>query len=341
MTKKQAVPIIAGNAPSLANRALAEAIAGAGGGVLSMALCYPLMTISTRQQVQKKKAESVATTAPAADGEHKAEGGAPAAPVAAADKATYGGLWHTVQKIIAEEGVGGLYAGLSSALFGGALTQFVYYGAYSWTKATAQKMKYGGQVKELSVGGNMVVGAIAGLITSVVTHPVWTINTRQMTRAKAGSGSSSFWKTMYEVYNEEGLAGLFQGLGPALVLVINPTIQYMVFSKVKEAYLRGRTRASALEVFVLGAIAKVAATLVTYPYILVKSCLQANHTGSGTLTATAVMSRILNEEGVLGFYKGLKSKIMQSVLMASFLFMFQDKLLAYTIRLVSVFMRGK
>lgn len=180
-----------------------------------------------------------------------------------------------------------------------------------------------------------------------------------------------------------GGAGLFQGLGPALVLVINPTIQYMVFSKVKEAYLRGRTRASALEVFVLGAIAKVAATLVTYPYILVKSCLQANHTGSGTLTATAVMSRILSEEGVLGFYKGLKSKIMQSVLMASFLFMFQvrrlppavqpcgcvcvcnhgpvglwltkrecvlfrvcvlvaqDKLLAYTIRLVSVFMRGK
>lgn len=34
---------------------IAHALAGAGGGILSMALTYPLITISTRAQVETKK----------------------------------------------------------------------------------------------------------------------------------------------------------------------------------------------------------------------------------------------------------------------------------------------
>jgi len=100
---------------------------------------------------------------------------------------------------------------------------------------------------------------------------------------------------------------------PALILVINPTIQYTVFDRLK-IYLEGtganrrfcfsfihfisnffihsfihsfidsfffsffkkkKTRQlGGFEIFLLGAIGKVAATVVTYPYILAKSRLQ-------------------------------------------------------------------
>lgn len=72
-----------------------HAIAGAGGGVLSMVLTYPLITLSTRSQVESKRAQTSVLDA--------------------------------VRKIIAREGVSGLFAGLESAVFGISVTNFVYY----------------------------------------------------------------------------------------------------------------------------------------------------------------------------------------------------------------------
>lgn len=74
---------------------VAHALAGAGGGLLSMALTYPLITLSTRAQVESKRAQS----------------------------STLG----AARRIIKREGITGLYAGLDSALFGITVTNFVYY----------------------------------------------------------------------------------------------------------------------------------------------------------------------------------------------------------------------
>jgi adenine nucleotide transporter 17 len=75
---------------------VAHALAGAGGGILATALTYPLITLSTRAQVESKKDHNLSTLAAA-------------------------------KKIMAKEGVSGLYAGIDSALFGISLTNFVYY----------------------------------------------------------------------------------------------------------------------------------------------------------------------------------------------------------------------
>lgn len=56
---------------------------------------YPLITLSTRAQVESKRADS----------------------------STY----DAARRIIAREGVAGLYSGLESALFGISVTNFVYY----------------------------------------------------------------------------------------------------------------------------------------------------------------------------------------------------------------------
>jgi len=85
-------------APSTASQQgdnVAHALAGAGGGLLSMALTYPLITLSTRAQVESKKTQMSTLEA--------------------------------VKKIIDTEGVSGLFSGLDSALFGIGVTNFVYY----------------------------------------------------------------------------------------------------------------------------------------------------------------------------------------------------------------------
>ncbi|KAL5710411.1 hypothetical protein ACHQM5_020974 [Ranunculus cassubicifolius] len=95
--------------------------------------------------------------------------------------------------------------------------------------------------------------------------------------------------------------------------------------------LSKKGKVTALEVFLPGAIAKFGATVVTYPLLVVKSRLQAKQvTGGdkrmqykGTLDAILKMIRY---EGLYGFYKGMSTKICQSVLAAAVLFMIKEEL---------------
>ncbi|KAJ6317754.1 hypothetical protein OIU76_013320 [Salix suchowensis] len=121
-------------------------------------------------------------------------------------------------------------------------------------------------------------------------------------------------------------------------MVSNPSIQFMLYEtmlkklKTKHALVKqGDTGVTALEIFLLGALAKLGATVVTYPLLVVKSRLQAKqittgdkrHHYEGTLDAILKMIRY---EGFHGFYKGMSTKIVQSVLAAAVLFMIKEEL---------------
>ena len=263
---------------------VAHALAGAGGGLLSMALTYPLITLSTRAQVESKKAQTNTLEA--------------------------------AQRIIAREGIQGLYAGLDSALFGISVTNFVYYYWYEWTRAAflnaaTTSGKLGGNLTTLE---SMAAGAIAGSATVLITNPIWVVNTR-MTARKSESdeqvlpGSTEKPKrapstlgTLMAIIRDEPTK-LFAGVLPALVLVINPILQYTVFEQLKQR-LEKRRKLTALDSFYLGALGKFAATTITYPYITVKSRAHVA-TGAGAKEGMfSSFSRIKREEGWAGLYGG-------------------------------------
>ena len=51
----------------------------------------------------------------------------------------------------------------------------------------------------------------------------------------------SVLKTIQTLLNEHGLFAFFRGIGPALVLVLNPIIQYTVFEQLKNLLIKRRT----------------------------------------------------------------------------------------------------
>ena len=68
---------------------------------------------------------------------------------------------------------------------------------------------------------------------------------------------------------EEGISGLWKGVTTNLILVSNPTVHYFIYDRLKlwAAVLvdaRGK-RLNSAEFFLMGAIAKCIATVVTYP----------------------------------------------------------------------------
>ncbi|GAB1725880.1 peroxisomal membrane protein PMP47A [Hortaea werneckii] len=292
---------------------VAHALAGAGGGLLSMALTYPLITLSTRAQVEKKKGNT--------------------------------GTLAAAKKILDREGVNGLYAGMESALFGITVTNFVYYYWYEFSRAFFQRTT---NKTRLNTIESMAAGALAGSATVMITNPIWVVNTRMTARKEesddpalpSAEGNTAATEkkrapntisTFLKIVREEGFLRLFAGVLPALVLVINPILQYTIFEQLKQL-LEKRRKVGATDSFVLGAIGKLAATSITYPYITVKS---RAHVASGEGSKegmTASLKRIVREEGVSGLYGGIGPKVTQSVLTAAFLFAFKDVLYDMTVK---------
>ncbi|KAI9158437.1 Peroxisomal membrane protein PMP47B [Paramyrothecium foliicola] len=300
-------------APIPQNDNVAHALAGAGGGLLSMILTYPLITLSTRAQVESKKAESKFVEA--------------------------------VQKIVAREGVAGLYAGINSALFGISVTNFVYYYWYEWTRSFLEKAaeKAGRASKKLTTVESMIAGAIAGSATVILTNPIWVVNTRVTTRRQekesdieAGTAkpqrAPSTIGTLMALLKNEGPQALFAGVIPALVLVINPILQYTLFEQMKNSVEKKR-KVTPTIAFFLGALGKLFATSITYPYITVKSQMHVAAHSEKKEGMFQTLNRVVKEEGYAGLYKGIAPKVTQSVITAAFLFAFKDILYEQTVRL--------
>ncbi|KAL8093596.1 peroxisomal nicotinamide adenine dinucleotide carrier-like isoform X1 [Apium graveolens] len=316
--------------------ALINGLAGAGGGIVSQLITYPLQTVNTRQQTERKL-----------------EG----------EKNDHPGTIDQMCQVVKQEGWGRLYAGLKPSLVGTATSQGVYYYFYQIfrdkAEATALERKRKG-LGDGTVGifSSLVVAALSGCINVLLNNPIWVVVTRMQTHKEKSQpqhtksiasdeevlpmvisprfGSSH---AIQELYAEAGIWGFWKGVLPTLIMVSNPSIQFMLYEILLKKLKRHRALLSkdgargvtALEIFLLGALAKLGATVVTYPLNVVKSRLQTKQVTGGDKkyhykgTLDAVM-KMIQYEGFSGFYKGMGTKVVQSVLSAAVLFMIKEEL---------------
>jgi len=141
-----------------------NAVAGAAGAVIANTLVYPLDLIKTRLQVQVKRSPNSNDANPA-DGEH------------------YDGALDALQKVFAEEGLAGLYAGIGGSLLGVASTNFAYF--YWYTVVRSLYMANRTLQASPSTPVELSLGALAGALAQLFTIPVAVVTTRQQTMSKA------------------------------------------------------------------------------------------------------------------------------------------------------------
>lgn len=86
--------------------------------------------------------------------------------------------------------------------------------------------------------------------------------------------------------------------------------------------------------FLVGALSKTLATVVTFPYILSKIRLQAKSTPyKGAIDC---LQRIAAEKGISGWYQGMQAQITKAVLAQALLFYFRDYFEIWTRQLLRV-----
>ncbi|RCH94697.1 ADP/ATP carrier protein [Rhizopus azygosporus] len=289
---------------------IGHATAGSAGAMFALTLVYPLDIIKTRIQVQVKEGKQ-------AEEEH------------------YKSAWDGIQQIVNKEGIAGLYAGLGSSLIGTASTNFTYFYCYSFLRENYNK-RYNPRGGTLSTAMELILGAAAGALTTLITTPVSVITTRQQTLPPSErQGVVDTCKTIIE---EEGIQGLWKGIQPSLVLCVNPAITYGSFEKIKQIVLNVLKLPLTPGInFLVGALAKTLATVITYPYIMAKVRLQWKPSKEkqdkivpykGSLD---VLARVLKTDGFFGWYKGMSTQITKAVLSQALLFMMKDIFTNYTV----------
>ena len=223
--------------------------------------------------------------------------------------------------------------------------------------AAATADTHAAEQPQLSILSNLLIGIVAGCFCQLFINPLSVIQTRIMTAAKHAATSSaspavatavkahqSILSTALSIWREEGFFAFYTGLLPAFILTTNPAIQFLVFDRLKSmltVILRQHEHTrpiNAIESFVIGAIAKITATLATYPYIMAKLRLQyrgplpeGQQAYKGTVD---VITSILRRDGVVGLYAGLRAQLLKSVLGAALMFMMKEKIVEWSQKLL-------
>jgi hypothetical protein len=188
--------------------------------------CCPVR-VKTRIQVQVKPRESDLTQS-------------------AADEEIYASTWDAVNKIVAEDGVRGLYAGINGSLIGVASTNFAYFYWYSMIRGMYLRSRRAGATPSTAV--ELSLGAVAGAVAQLCTIPVAVVTTRQQTQQK--NERKGMIETAKEVIDsEDGVFGLWRGLKASLVLVVNPAITYGAYERLKVVLFPGKANLRPWEAF--------------------------------------------------------------------------------------------
>ncbi|KAJ1546434.1 ADP/ATP carrier protein [Nowakowskiella sp. JEL0078] len=249
-------------------------------------------------------------------------------------------------KILSAEGIVGLYSGLGPGLFGTVATNFSYFYCWSWIRSVYQK-KFPNASQSTVV--ELFLGASAGAMSQFITLPIAVATTRQQTTRNIEK--LSFFETMKDIVKEEGLQGLWKGLRASLILCSNPAITYGTFERLKTIWLRRKARLnsklltdqislSSIEVFIIGALSKTLATVITYPYIMAKVKLQwkppktlgeKERERMRYNSSLDVLKKVLKSDGFIGWYQGMSAQIVKAVLCQAILFVSKENFAQYTI----------
>jgi solute carrier family 25 (mitochondrial folate transporter), member 32 len=286
--------------PTLAP-SLIESAAGFTAGCVSTLAVHPFDIVKTRLQIEQN------------------------------ERSRPGGSWRVMKKIAAEGGISSVpagiirnfYRGLMPNMIGNSVSWALYFMWYDNIKTlirvgrarTNPSMKLGKQ--ELRGSDYFVASGAAGILTAILTNPIWVVKTRMLSTSRNAPGAyKSTIQGTISLYNSEGLRGFYRGLLPSLFGVSHGAIQFMAYEQLKNYWALhfrhgSKLNLSNIDFLSLSAASKIFAGSITYPYQVVRARLQTYDAGKRYQGAWDVVRKVWRHEGIGGFYKGLGPNIVR------------------------------
>ena len=116
-----------------------------------------------------------------------------------------------------------------------------------------------------------------------------------------------------KIISEEGFSGFLKGMVPSLILTLVPVIQFTSYELLKKSMSDAKGNISNKNVVLISFFSKFISILLNYPLMTLKTLYQSNSSLSNK-EIIDILNKVFKEEGIIGFYKGLGSKVLGSVL---------------------------
>ncbi|TDL23179.1 mitochondrial NAD transporter [Rickenella mellea] len=292
-------------------------IAGAGGGLVSSVATCPLDVVKTKLQAQR-----------ASHGERH-----------------YRGVLDTVKFILRHDGLRGLYRGLGPTILGYLPTWAIYFAVYDGIKTrfggetpgstnvrghiypAAQVKGYQPIMREHPWSLHILSAMVAGAASTTATNPLWVIKTRFMTQPHGEVRYRHTLDAFLTIYRTEGPRAFYRGLFPSLLGITHVAVQFPLYEQLKIWAQRdsGKPLTSG-SILVCSGIAKMTASVATYPHEVVRTRLQTQRRLLEDMKAPRdpnvaprhgglihTTKKIIRLEGWRGLYKGLSVNLIRTV----------------------------
>ncbi|XP_064949326.1 nicotinamide adenine dinucleotide transporter 1, chloroplastic-like isoform X1 [Musa acuminata AAA Group] len=290
-----------------AREILCDALAGASAGAIAATFVCPLDVIKTRLQVH-------------------------GLPEMSPSSSRRNIIVSSLKQILRNEGISGLYRGLTPTVTALLPNWAVYFTVYNQLKSLLHVDKS----NELPLGANMLAASGAGAATAITTNPLWVVKTRLQTQGMRPEvvPYKSMLSALRRIALEEGRRGLYRsaffimhrqynillilllnlvasylvclcvpyysvrsGLLPSLAGVSHVAIQFPAYEQIK-SYLarRDNTTVDKLNpgnVATASSLSKIIASTLTYPHEVIRARLQEQgHAHNNTNKYVGVMDCI-------------------------------------------------
>ncbi|KAJ2798722.1 Pyrimidine nucleotide transporter, mitochondrial [Coemansia guatemalensis] len=291
-------------------------IAGGLGGMAGALATSPLDVLRTRQQLYGIQ--------------HTAHYRAPTGVVARALQplVTTGSI---LKDLCVREGARGWFAGLGPALVGIVPSRAIQFFTYANGKQVLSQWN-GGKESPLI---HLSAAAIAAVVTTTATSPIWMVKTRMQVSKGKYHSSISCLRTIIE---KEGLFGLYKGTSAAYLGASESAIQWVIYEQLKRALGTrtaspyGKTMSDWFEYFGAAAVSKLLASVITYPHEVLRTRLRQPPDDRGVVKYKGLVNStkiIFAEEGFRGFYGGLTPHLLRTVPNASIMFLAYELVVYY------------
>ncbi|KAL3895123.1 MAG: hypothetical protein SGCHY_004885 [Lobulomycetales sp.] len=257
------------------------------------------------------------------------------------------GVVSILSDIYAREGLRALWKGLGPNLVGVVPARSIHFAVYTQSKHYLSHALKG----ESSVV-HMLSAAGASATTTFITNPIWLVKTRmQLQRAAESTTAAPRYRNafhcVYEIVRTEGVTALYKGYTASLLGLGESAMQFVVYEALKRKVWLVQTTADphsfwhrpaegyktgAAELFACASLAKLFATLCTYPHEVLRTRLRQTPDADGRVKYHGIVqaSRLmLKEEGVAAFYGGMTAHVMRVVPNAAMLFLSYESIVWY------------
>ncbi|KAL3732291.1 hypothetical protein ACJRO7_029031 [Eucalyptus globulus] len=222
-------------------------------------------------------------------------------------------IWHEASRIAREEGFRAFWKGNLVTI----AHRLPYSSVNFYTYEQYKKLLHMIPGVE-SYGKNMstepciqfVSGGLAGMTAATATYPLDLVRTRLAAQTNVVY-YRGIWHALGTISREEGLLGLYKGLGPTLLTVCpSIAISFSVYETLRSSWQSHRPHDSYAAVsLACGSLSGIASSTVTFPLDLVRRRKQLEGAGGrARIYQTGIfgtLKHIVRNEGFRGLYRGI------------------------------------